>query len=202
MYAPEFERLLACLADVFRDEGRVEADRTVNALLTTPAPQSIGKRTLGDLDAEIGVVLAASRHPAARAVLAAQCLVPWGTNPVAGQMKDDATAICAVAELLGPDAPVPAPDLRVGLLYQRPDSYYPLHNHDADETYAILAGSALWTAGGDVRQRGAGELIHHPSLMPHAFRTGPEGMVALYRWSGDINAHSYAFLDDPAVRAV
>ncbi|MEZ5868756.1 MAG: dimethylsulfonioproprionate lyase family protein [Defluviimonas denitrificans] len=43
---------------------------------------------------------------------------------------------------MGPDGPIPAPDLRLGLLFQRPDSYYPLHNHDADETYVILAGEA------------------------------------------------------------
>jgi mannose-6-phosphate isomerase-like protein (cupin superfamily) len=78
----------------------------------------------------------------------------------------------------------------------RPESYYPLHLHDADETYAIIAGQALWTAGDDTRMRGAGDMIHHPSLMPHAFRTGPEGFLAIWRWSGDINTHSYAFIED------
>ncbi|MGB5560546.1 MAG: hypothetical protein WBN04_21345 [Paracoccaceae bacterium] len=41
-------------------------------------------------------------------------------------------------------------------------------------------------------------MIHHPSLMPHAFRTGSEGFLAIWRWSGDINTHSYAFVEDPA----
>jgi len=37
--------------------------------------------------------------------------------------------------------------------------------------------------------------------MPHAFRAGPDGFLALWRWSGDVNTHSYTFLDDPAVVA-
>ena len=202
MYSPEFDALLTALAAIYRDEGRDEAVRTAQALLTTPAPEVIGRREACAFDIMIRDVLSTSDMAAAGALLAVQEVIPWGTNPVAGQMTEDAAAICAVAELMGPDGPIPAPDLRLGLLFQRPESYYPLHNHDADETYVILAGEALWTAGEDVRLRGAGEMIHHPGLMPHAFRAGPKGFVALYRWSGDINAASYAFLDDPAVFAV
>jgi quercetin dioxygenase-like cupin family protein len=200
MYSPEIDALLEILAALYRSEDRDEALRTAHTLLTTPSPEALGPRGACSLDALIRDALAASPLPAARALLAAQPYVPWGTNPVAAQMTDDAAAICAVAELMGPEGPIPAPDLRLGLLYQRPDTYYPLHNHDADETYVILAGQALWTAGDDVRMREAGEMIHHPSLMPHAFRAGPQGFVALYRWSGNISAQSYAFLEDPGQR--
>ncbi len=199
MYSPEFDVLLAAMAAIYRSEGRDEALRTAQTLLTTPSPDAIGVCGACSFDGMIRDVLAVSSFPAARALLAAQRHVPWGTNPVAAQMTDDAATICAVAELMGPEGPIPAPDLRLGLIFQRPDTYYPLHNHDADETYVILAGQALWTAGDDVRMRGAGEMIHHPSLMPHAFRAGSQGFVALYRWSGDINAHSYAFLPDPGL---
>jgi quercetin dioxygenase-like cupin family protein len=201
MYAPEFHSLLVAFAAIYRLEGREAADRTAHALTTTPSPAAIALRDACIFDALIRDVLAASPLPAARALLAAQPYVPWGTNPVSAQMSEDAAAICAVAEMMGPEGPIRAPDLRLGLLYQRPDTYYPLHNHDADETYVILAGQALWTAGDDVRLRQRGEMIHHPSLMPHAFRAGPQGFVALYRWSGDINTESYAFLDDPEQRA-
>lgn len=89
------------------------------------------------------------------------------------------------------------PQISGWVCIKKTNSYYSLHNHDADETYVILAGQSLWTAGDDTRMRGTGDMIHHPSLMPHAFRTGPEGMVAFWRWSGDVNTHSYAFLPDP-----
>ncbi len=201
MHSPEFDALLEALAAIYRGEGREAADRTAQALVTTPAPEAIGPQPPSALDAQMRALLATSDHAAAQAILAAQALIPWGTNPVADRMSDNAAAICAVTTLMGPDGPIPAPDLRLGLFYQRPDSYYALHNHDADETYVILAGQALWTAGDDVRVRRTGDMIHHPSLMPHAFRTGPEGLLALWRWSGDVNTHSYAFLPDPEALA-
>ncbi|MDW4549340.1 dimethylsulfonioproprionate lyase family protein [Defluviimonas sp. D31] len=197
MHPPAFDALLEALASIYRSEGREAADRTSHTLLTTPAPEAFAPQPPCALDALIRDLLAASDHPAAAAILAAQELIPWGTNPVADRMSDTAAAICAVTTLMGPDGPIPAPDLRLGLFYQRPNSYYALHNHDADETYVILAGQAFWTAGEDRRMRVPGDMIHHPSLMPHAFRTGPEGVLALWRWSGDVNTHSYAFLDDP-----
>lgn len=200
MHPPAFDALLETLAAVYHAEGRDEATRTAHTLLTTPAPEAFAPQSACALDQLMRGLLSNSDHPAAAAILAAQDLIPWGTNPVADRMSDDAAAICAVTTLMGPDGPIPAPDLRLGLFYQRPDSYYALHSHDADETYVILAGCAFWTAGDDRRIRMPGDYIHHPSLMPHAFRTGPEGVLALWRWSGDVNTHSYAFLPDPEQR--
>lgn len=192
---------LTAIAELYAAEGRVAASRTAKALRQAighpfghplgPPPQPCS------LDAHIRACLATSTHPVAQAVLAAQASIPWGVNPVAGRMTSDAAGMVAVSTLLDPDGPIRHPDFRLGLLYMRPGSYYPLHNHDADETYVLIAGSAFWTAGEDRRWRHAGEAIHHPSRMPHAFRTEDSGFVALWRWSGDINAHSYSFLPDP-----
>ncbi|MGB3317267.1 MAG: dimethylsulfonioproprionate lyase family protein [Albidovulum sp.] len=200
MHQPAFDALLEAFAVIYRSEGREAADRTAHTLLTTPAPEAFKPQAPCALDAMMRDLLTTSDHPAAQAVLAAQHLIPWGTNPVADRMSGEAAAICAVTTLVGPEGPIPAPDLRLGLFYQRPDSYYALHNHDADETYVILAGEVFWTAGEDRRIRRPGDYIHHPSLMPHAFRTGLEGVLALWRWSGDVNTHSYAFLPDPDVQ--
>ncbi|MEZ5798212.1 MAG: dimethylsulfonioproprionate lyase family protein [Paracoccaceae bacterium] len=187
---------IEAIAEVYAAEPRPEAVATALALRAAlplnwpPAPPC-------PMDAAIRACLANSDHPVAQAALAAQDQLSWGANPVAGQMTDQAAAICAVLTLLDPEGPIPHPGFRVGLLYMSPHSYYPLHDHDADETYVIVAGAAEWTAGPDRRWRGAGEAIHHPSHMPHAFRTGDQGMVALWRWSGDINTQSYRFLPDP-----
>jgi mannose-6-phosphate isomerase-like protein (cupin superfamily) len=167
-------------------------------LTSIPAQPDFAVQEACPLDGMIRDALARSPHPAAAAILAAQERLPWGTNPVADKMSPSAAAICAVCTLLSPDGPIVAPDLRLGLFYQRPNTYYALHQHDADETYVILSGQPVWTAGDDIRTRHPGEFIHHPSLMPHAFRTGPEGLLALWRWSGDVNTTSYAFVDDPA----
>jgi mannose-6-phosphate isomerase-like protein (cupin superfamily) len=193
--------LLCAIADVYAAEPRSEAAASAAALLSAPRGMFFQPQPACEFDLGIQALLASSSHPAAAAILAAQERIPWGTNPVADRVDAGFSSICAVATFMGPEGPVACPDYRLGLFYQRPETYYALHAHDADETYVILAGSALWTAGTDVRQRGAGELIHHPSLMPHAFRTGPDGLLALWRWSGDISVSSYVMLDDPEVLA-
>ena len=200
MRDPAFDALLSALADICLAEGRGPADATAQALTTTQIPGVFGPTPPTSFDASLRAVLAASDHPAAARILSVFDRIPWGSNPVEGQ-GGIATDFFAVATLMGPEGPIPAHDLRAGLFWQAPGTYYPLHNHDADETYTILAGSVVWTAGPDTRERHAGEQIHQPSLMPHAGRAGPQGVVAMWRWSGDINTHSYAFLDDPALTA-
>lgn len=191
-----FHAMLVAISDVYAAETDPQGQHTANTLMVTPSPVGFGPVPRCRLDAGIRNVLATSDHPAAAAVLRAHDLLPWGSNPVEGTTEKSIAAMISVATLLGPEGPIPAPDVRLGLVYMKPDCYYPLHIHDADETYVIIAGQALWTAGDDVRMRGAGDMIHHPSLMPHAFRTGPDGFLALWRWSGDINTHSYAFIED------
>ncbi|SLN71594.1 Cupin domain protein [Roseovarius gaetbuli] len=195
-----FPALLEAISAVYQAEADPQGPHTAKTLTVTPSPVAFDPVPPCVLDQGIRTVLASSDHPAARAALKAHDLLPWGSNPVEGNTESSIAAMISVATLLGPEGPIPAPDVRLGLVYMRPESYYPLHLHDADETYAIIAGQALWTAGDDVRMRGAGDMIHHPSLMPHAFRTGPEGFLAIWRWSGDINTHSYAFTEDQALQ--
>ncbi|MCB2135223.1 MAG: hypothetical protein KDE08_04650 [Rhodobacteraceae bacterium] len=194
--------LLRSLSAICVTEGRSAADRTAAALLAGAPDDSFGLRPPTVFDIAIRSLLSKGGHPAAAAILSAQDCLPWVDNAIARPLSAEAADISTYATLLGPDGPIFAADLRLGLYYQRPDTYYALHNHDADETYAIICGEALWTSGEDVRMRGPGSMIHHPSLMPHAFRSGPEGFLALWRWSGDINLHSYAFLPDPMAGSV
>ncbi|WP_171210392.1 MULTISPECIES: dimethylsulfonioproprionate lyase family protein [unclassified Ruegeria] len=187
--------MLVEIAKVYETEVDIQGPHTANTLLVTPTPVAFEPVPPCSLDAGMRAVLANSSHPAASSVLAAQHLLSWGSNPVEGNTQSSIAALISVLTLMGPEGPIPAPDVRLGLVYMRPDSYYPMHLHDADETYVIIAGQALWTAGDDIRMRGVGSMIHHPSMMPHAFRTGAEGFIAIWRWSGDINTHSYTFTE-------
>lgn len=191
-----FQAMLVAISEVYTAEADPLGPHTAKTLMVTPSPVSFNPAAPCLLDKGIRTVLAGSDHPTARSVLKSQCLVPWGSNPVEGNTEKGIAALISVATLMGPEGPIPAPDVRLGLVYMQPHSYYPLHLHDADETYAIIAGQALWTAGDDTRMRQAGDMIHHPSLMPHAFRTGSEGFLAIWRWSGDINTESYTFTED------
>lgn len=191
-----FHSMLAALAAIYEAEPDPQGPHTAQTLLSTPSPVAFDPMLPCLLDGGIRAVLASSDHHAAAPILAVHDRLPWGSNPVEDTTDAHIAAMISVATLMGPEGPIPAPDVRLGLVYMQPDRYYPLHLHDADETYVILAGQALWTAGDDLRMRGPGDMIHHPSLMPHAFRTGAEGFLALWRWSGDINLQSYAFVEE------
>ena len=188
---------LSALAAPYAAEPRAEAGMTAR-ILVEQGHEYLGPQAPIEEDEHIRMLITASGNPNTQEILAGFHLLPWGENPVAAQSQS-AGPIFAVCTLLGPDGPIPSETLRMGLFWQRPNTYYALHNHDADETYVILAGGAEWTAGDDTRWRGAGDVIHHPSLMPHAFETGDQGLLAMWRWSGDINTHSYTMLPDPKV---
>jgi len=181
----------------------LEQERAPESLRTAQVFREMGPRSLAPplqthpLVDDIRRLLATSTDPKLDPIQSGFDLIPWGISPVSDLHPEGVNIYC-VATLLGPEGPIDCPDLRAGLFYQRPGMYYKLHNHLADETYTLLAGSALWTAGDDTRLRHAGECIHHPSLMPHAFKTGPDGLLALWRWSGDVDPASYQLLDDPS----
>ncbi|WP_095199820.1 dimethylsulfonioproprionate lyase family protein [Mesorhizobium carmichaelinearum] len=76
-------------------------------------------------------------------------------------------------------------EVAAGLLILGPDIVYPDHHHIAEEIYIPLTGGTEWRMGeGGFRQREAGEVIHHPSDVSHAMRTGSQPLLALYIWRG------------------
>jgi mannose-6-phosphate isomerase-like protein (cupin superfamily) len=76
-------------------------------------------------------------------------------------------------------------EVAAGLLILGPDLVYPDHHHIAEEIYIPLTGGTEWHKGeSGFRVREAGEVIHHPSNVSHAMRTGKEPLLALYLWRG------------------
>lgn len=188
--------LLAALARLCQSEPRPDAAATAEAL--SHARPDLPPQPPCTLDAGIrALATSANALPEVHTILAAQALIPWGVSPLGHLQTAKIGAVKAVATLMGPAAPIQNDRFLFGLYYQSPLSYYPLHDHLADETYMILAGRALWTAGESTDWCGPGATIHHPSRMPHAFRTGTEGVLAIWRWSGDLSFDSYRLLADP-----
>ncbi len=88
-------------------------------------------------------------------------------------------------EFVGQRGLVPSERLAAGLLLLGPGVTYPSHSHDAEELYIPLSGRADWQRGAEGwRERVPGEVIHHPSKMPHAMRTAGEPLLAVYLWRG------------------
>ena len=91
----------------------------------------------------------------------------------------------AWSELMGLRGPVASTRIATGLLLLGPEIEYPLHSHDARETYLPVAGTAHWKYGdGDWILRPPGAPIYHASGMPHAMRTEREPLLAFYVWEG------------------
>jgi quercetin dioxygenase-like cupin family protein len=187
--------LLHALANLTAIEPRPEAQATADTLHAatgTDFPEQ-PPSTLSP-----GILHAASLpgHPVARLIHNAHPWLPWADSPIASQQPTALRAIKSVITFLGPDASIRSETLLFGLFYQAPDAYYPLHAHNAAETYTLLAGTAQWQAGDHKFSLGAGDAIHHPPNLPHAMRAGPHGFLAMWRWSGDIGFHSYRMLPE------
>ena len=103
----------------------------------------------------------------------------------------------AYVGLIDPEGQLRSDEFRVGLLIQRPDTYYPPHAHDAEEFYFLLSGEPEWRAGERTFTASPGDLIHHAPSEVHSMETMDEPFLAIWAWVGDINGNFW-FPDDPA----
>jgi mannose-6-phosphate isomerase-like protein (cupin superfamily) len=115
----------------------------------------------------------------------------WSQNPNYVAHPPSATFLdrYGYVELMGPGRAVPNADVRVGLLMLGPETDYPPHLHPAEEVYHVVGGRAAWWRDGvDWHVESPGAAIHHAPHVPHATRCTGEPLLALYCWTGDIEA--------------
>lgn len=75
-----------------------------------------------------------------------------------------------------------APSVRhgVSILYLPPHAQLPLHDHQAEETYAILRGGGVMRFSGSEREVREGDFVYLPSWCQHGIEnTGRDLMVVL-----------------------
>lgn len=114
--------------------------------------------------------------------------LPWVYHYPLRSPGEDLGNRIAFAELIGPDGPLQAPDCRVGFTVMAEQTDYPLHSHPAVELYLVVAGTAQWRTPTSDRRVPPGELVLHRSREAHAMRTFDEPLLALWAWSGEIDA--------------
>lgn len=109
-----------------------------------------------------------------------------------GLVGDDMLAGYAFAEIIGKHGPFVSTRVRAGIGIWGPDIDYPVHRHEAEEVYVLLAGSAQFQRGqGPSEAKSAGDVVHVPSMTPHGFRSGEEPLVLFYIWqAGDLREKS------------
>lgn len=198
-----YRALLTAMADVFAAEGRPGADAAADVLARAAVHAAPPTRAPAHrMDALIREAGSEATHPAARAAYAAHETLSWvGADVLDDHIPTSVSDIFAVVFLVGPEHPIRSDAVRAGLYFQRRRSYYQLHDHSAEETYATLAGEAAWTVGDAAPMRlGVGGLSHHASRVRHATRTFDTHLLAAWRWSGDVRPETYRLLDDSAAQ--
>ena len=96
------------------------------------------------------------------------------------------------AEIIGLRGPFISDRIRAGIAIWGPQVEYPQHQHQAEEIYVILSGSAAFSFdGGAAQARRAGDLVFVESNRRHGFRTEEESLVVYYLWqAGDLRQTS------------
>ncbi len=148
------------------------------------------------LKEEIVSLIEKSDHNLAEVLILAQKKLKWRKTTIpATLISDEISNLFYVCPIMGVDTVIPSKKFRLGFLFQKPNSYYPLHSHSAAETYFIIAGELDWSDGNKTRKLVAGDKINHSSLLPHSFETKSAGFLGLWHWSGDISAENYKILE-------
>jgi len=193
-----FYNLLEKMAEMFDLEGTDEALQTSIALREAIGPGVPDPATPYVLDKMVQDGLRSAVHPGAIAVRQAHPVLQWGATSILDDYAPSSVSRHFTAvSLMGPGQFIEHESLRAGLYMQTPNSYYPLHNHEATETYVILQGHAEWTIGDVTENYGPNKIIHHTPYQPHAFQTFDAPLLAFWRWGGNIAVDTYRMLDDP-----
>jgi hypothetical protein len=109
----------------------------------------------------------------------------WGQTYAAGDFGRDFLERYGWVELFGTRGHFANGEMAGGFLLLGAGVLYPDHHHVAEEIYIPLTQGSMWSRyAGAFQARAAGEVIHHPSDVPHAMQTTAVPLVALYLWRG------------------
>ncbi len=184
-------RLIAAFADELRRHSlpaALTAAGRLDALSGLRAEGAPGGGAPPHLDTAL---VAPGAHPLAALLATVARRVPW--LEVSGRdMPAGFRGRYSYCDIVGPEAPIRAPDVCFGAYLQFPDTWYPFHWHAAEELYLPVSGTARWSRDGiSDRPEPPGTLIRHGSRERHATRTGAEPLLALWVWIGDLDFASY-----------
>jgi hypothetical protein len=166
-------------------------DRLVNDFIATldwaMEPRRLDPRSLPCV-AHLGNVLThvgETERPPVRLIVENAQSLSWGQTYRAEDFGEAFLRNYGWVELFGTRGHFVNDRIAGGFLLLGPHIHYPDHHHVAEEIYIPLTSRTEWRAGdAGFRKRAAGEVIHHPSNMVHAIRTGDAPLLALYLWRG------------------
>jgi len=189
-----FYDVLADLADLFDAENRIGGHETAQELRAicskVHTPLLPAHQILTDT---IKTALSINPLPVAAKIAKVMPLIDWhSSGMVDGRVRPEISNHMATAELVGPDGMIYSEHLRVGLFVQSANLNYVTREHAAEETFIMLGGSAYWQVEDEPPTLcKTGDMIYHPSNIPHATVTKDEPFIAAWRWTGDIKYDQY-----------
>jgi mannose-6-phosphate isomerase-like protein (cupin superfamily) len=109
-----------------------------------------------------------------------------------GLVPDAMLAAYGFAEIIGLRGPFVSDRIRAGIAIWGAQVDYPQHQHQAEEVYIVLAGSAEFSFDNHTAQtRSVGDVVFVESNQRHGFRTADESLVVFYLWqAGDLRQTS------------
>lgn len=129
--------------------------------------------------------MAAQPSLVADAVKAAASLAHWQQTYTEAEVGSDFLNRYGWFELLGPTGHFLSDTTRAYIAFWGEGLHYPMHLHEAEELYYILAGAAEFHAVGQPSVLvGPEGTQHHASNQPHAMDTRAEPVLTLVLWRG------------------
>ncbi|PLP60730.1 transcriptional regulator [Mesorhizobium loti] len=133
----------------------------------------------------IGDIVPESAQPLVRSLAGNREALCWGQTYTKEDFGLDFLDNYGWVEVFGTRGHFANDEVAGGFLILGPETVYPDHHHEAEEIYIPLTDGTGWRKGeGAFQVRRATELIHHPSNINHAMKTGVEPLLALYLWRG------------------
>ena len=91
----------------------------------------------------------------------------------------------ANATVVGPGGLEERDDVWMGINLMAPGIRYPEHRHPPEEVYLVLSGGRWRQDGGAWHEPRIGGLVHNPSNVAHAMRSGARPLLAVWcLWKG------------------
>ena len=167
----------------------------LDALDSVTAPQQIPAAPPLTVTRHLAAITATGTDPAVDAIIEEFLRIapglPWRrTAGYLDVLSEEYLANYGYVQLVGPALSIiEHPSVRVGIGVWGPNLHYPLHEHEAEELYHVLAGTPSFGAeDGTWTPAGPGDAVHNPPWHRHAQRFGDTPTMLLYCWTGAVEA--------------
>ncbi len=156
----------------------------------------------------------AARNPVVDAYLASACASAGPTGSITNALAESLMAVAhrlmwrardadnepeadvrvfsrrfTAVTVIGADGILRSDKVKAGFSLQGPDTYYPPHAHQAEESYWVIGGDGDWKV--DTRPWFAvtpGDTIYHASRARHAMQTNERPLLSVWLWTSHLDS--------------